>query len=165
MKKIICCLLVAVMLSACSGTKNSDTKQETNQENAPRKEGEKRVGDIIMVNGELGVVFAVTTDGKHGKAVSISETKCDWSSARSWCAKLGHGWRLPTKEELWVIYRKKSAVDPALSDNGYEALSNDWYWSSNSYDERSAWYVGMRSGYTLSGSKSFNYCVRAVSVF
>ena len=157
MKKIICCLLVAVMLSACGG--------ESKQENAPRKEGEKRVGDIVMVNDEFGVVFAVTTDGKHGKAVSISETKCDWSSARSWCAKLGHGWRLPTKEELWVIYRKKSAVDPALSDNGYEALSNDWYWSSNSYDERSAWYVYMGNGNTSRNYKYGNFYVRAVSVF
>ena len=145
------------MLSACGG--------ESKQENAPRKEGEKRVGDIVMVDDEFGVVFAVTTDGKHGKAVSISETKCDWSTARSWCAKLGHGWRLPSKEELLVICRKKSAVNQALSDNGYEVLSNDWYWSSNLYDEHFAWYVGMRSGYTLNGKKNFNYCVRAVTTF
>ena len=157
MKKIICCLLVAVMLSACGG--------ESKQENAPRKEGEKRVGDIVMVDGEFGVVFAVTTDGKHGKAVSVSETKCDWSTARSWCAKLGHGWSLPTKEELLVIYRKTSAVNSALSDNSYTTLSSGWYWASESNGDVSAWCVRMYDGLARTSNKGYDGGVRAVSAF
>ena len=157
MKKILCCLLVAVMLSACGG--------EGKQANAPRKDGEKRVGDIIMVDGEFGVVFAVTTDGKHGKAMSISETKCDWNSAKKWCTKLSYSWKLPTKDELLVVYRKKSAVDSALSGNGYTTLSKGWYWASESNGEVCAWRVGMGSGGTSSNSKDNYGYVRAVCIF
>ena len=157
MKKILYCLLVAVMLSACGG----DSKQE----NAPRKDGEKRVGDIVMVDGEFGVVFAVTTDGRHGKAVSVSETKCDWRSAKTWCTKLSYSWRLPTKDELMVVYRKKSAVNSALSDNGYEALSSGWHWASESNGEACAWSVYMGNGSSSYGNKNGNFSVRAVCIF
>ena len=157
MKKILCCLLVAVMLSACGG----DSKQE----NAPRKDGEKRVGDIVMVDGEFGVVFAVTTDGKHGKAMSISETKCNWDDAEKWCANYGVGLRLPSLDELQEIYRKKSAINSALSGNGYTTLSNGWYWASESNGEVCAWSVYMGDGDTHDYRKLNYHYVRAVSIF
>ena len=157
MKKILCCLLVAVMLSACGG----DSKQA----NAPRKEGEKRVGDIIMVDGEFGVVFAVTTDGKHGKAMSISETKCDWNSAKKWCTKLGYAWKLPTTDESQVIYRKKSAINSALSDNGFTTMSSGWYWASESNDEFCACCVGEGAGLANNDDKNLSCYVRAVCIF
>ena len=80
----------------------------------------RKVGDIIMVNGELGVVFAVTTDGQHGKAMSVSETECNWDKAKKWCADLGGGWRLPTKDELLIIYRiyTKKDVGTSATHNG-----------------------------------------------
>ena len=165
MKKIICCLLVAVMLSACSGTKNSDTKQETNQENAPRKEGEKRVGDIIMVNGELGVVFAVTTDGQHGKVMSASQTECAWDDAKKWCAYLGYGWKFPTIDELRVIRRNKAVINSALKTNGYTLLGEGYYWSSEISNEFCAWGVNLYDGYTVDLTKRNSYYVRAVTAF
>ena len=153
------------MLSACGGTKNSDTKQETNQETAPRKEGEKRVGDIIMVNGELGVVFAATTDGQHGKVMSASQTECVWDDAKKWCADLGYCWKLPTIDELLVIYRNKAVINSALKTNGYTMLGEWHYWSSEISDEFCAWYVTMSDGHTLDPYKSDSNYVRAVSTF
>ena len=151
MKKIICCLLVAVMLSACGGeTKNGD---------------EKRVGDVIMVNGELGVVFDVTANGRHGKVMSVSETKCNWNDAKDWCVSFGPAWRLPTKDELKEIYRNKDAINSVLSANDYTTLMDTLYWSSGIISESFVWYVSMRDGYTYNGCKSFNGYVRAVSAF
>ena len=125
----------------------------------------RKVGDIIMVGGEFGVVFAVTTDGRHGKAVSVSETECTWDNAKKWCAKLGYGWKLPTKDELQIIYRKKSAINSALSVNGYTTLKNEWYWSSTEYREFCAWDVSMYIGYTSTNPKNDSTYVRAVSAF
>ena len=78
----------------------------------------RKVGDIVVVNGELGVVFAVTTDGQHGKAVSVLETKCNWSNAKNWCTQIGTGWRLPTQEELKVIYENMRTINTSLKYAG-----------------------------------------------
>ena len=142
------------MLSACGG------------ETAPRKEGEKRVGDIIMIDGEFGVVFAVTSDGQHGKVMSVFETECNLDKAKTWCTtKLGCDWRLPTKDELQVIYRKKSAVNSALYANGFTTLSNDRYWSLKTTDESNVWVVNMYNGDPCYSTKYDHYYVRAVSAF
>ena len=139
------------MLSACGGV---------------RREGEKRVGDIIMVNGELGVVFAITSDGLHGKAVSVSKTKCDWYDAKTWCANLGPAWKLPTIDELRVIYRNKAVINSALQTNGYATLSY-FYWSSESHNEKGfcAWHVLMDNGNTGNYLKDSGNHVRAVAAF
>lgn len=169
LKKIIYCLLLAVMLTACGG---ETKKSEANREEAPRKEetrrkeGEKRVGDIIMVNDALGVVFAVTTDGQHGKVMSVSETKCTWDKAKIWCAQYGRGWRLPNKEELKTIYYKGNTLNTALSANRHQKLyDTGWYWSSDEYYSDGAWYVSMFGGYTGYTNKYYDYYVRAVSAF
>ena len=155
MKKIICCLLLAMVLTSCDGLMRKLT---------PRAEGEVRVGDIIMVDGEMGVVFAVTSDGKHGKVMSTSQTKGDWYEARSWCADYGYGWRLPSEDELRVIYRNKSLLNSALDDGGYAGLGNMFYWAAEE-DGVCAWYVDMDDGYNRYNNKGNRYYVRAVSAF
>ena len=123
-----------------------------------------KVGDIIMVGGEMGIVYAVTSDGQHGKVVSVMEGWCDWEAAKQWCAQHGRGWRLPSKEDLWVIYRKKGVLNQILTANGYTALYG-WCWSSTEYDTNRAWGVSMRSGYHYASLKSNYNEVHAVSVF
>ena len=159
MKKIICCLLLAMVLTSCDGLMRKLT---------PRAEGEVRVGDIIMVDGEMGIVFAVTSDGKHGKVMSTSQTECDWYEAHSWCADCGYGWRLPSKDELRVISNNRSLLNSALDDGGYTELGNDhdWYWAAKEEDERCAWLVRVYYGDIIThGNKLGNYFVRAVSDF
>ena len=156
MKKIICCLLLAMVLTSCDGLMRKLT---------PKAEGEVRVGDIIMVEGEMGVVFAVTSDGKHGKVVSISQTIGDWNEARSWCADYGDGWRLPLEDELQVICRNKSLLNSALDDGGYTVLGDKYYWAAEEKDENGAWGVSMSGGRTYSYNKNRDVYVRAVSVF
>ena len=159
------------MLSACGGeTKKSETKQEeinATQESASKKESEKRVGDIIMVNGEMGVVFTVTADGQHGKVMSVSQIeKCIWNDAKAWCANLGQGWKLPTKDELLVIYSRKSVINSALSANNYQLIdANACYWSSDKEVDNYMWIVSMENGETDGEGKYNHDSVRAVSAF
>ncbi len=156
MKKIICCLLLAMVLISCDGLMRKLT---------PRAEGEVRVGDIIMVDGEMGVVFAATSDGKHGKVMSTSQTKCNWYEARSWCADYGYGWRLPSTDELKVICNNRSLLNSALDDGGYAELGKDFYWAIKEEDEECAGLVRMDDGFTTIDYKCFGHYVRAVSAF
>ena len=36
--------------------------------------------------------------------------KMDWNDAKKACARLGAGWRLPTKDELNLLYQKKDKI-------------------------------------------------------
>lgn len=124
-----------------------------------------KVGDIIVVNGELGIVITVTSDGQHGKAMSVSQTRGAWGQAKTWCAQYGRGWRLPKKDELKIIYSKKEALNSALTANGYEVLGT-WCWSSEEYYSNCAWLVTMTNGDTnFDFKRNFNHYVRAVSAF
>lgn len=124
-----------------------------------------KVGDIIMVGGEMGIVYAVTSDGQHGKVVSVTQGQCSWEAAKQWCVQYGRGWRLPSKDELVVISRKRDVLNPILEANGYTDLYGGWHWSSTESNEFFAWYVSMRNGSTYDTSKNDYLYVRAVSAF
>ena len=81
-----------------------------------------------------------------------------WDKAKKACANLGDGWRLPTKDELNLIYENKNVVG---------GFANDYYWSSTEYDE---WRVYaqyfMNGGYLKVISKdNYIYHLRAVRAF
>ncbi|MBQ8853480.1 MAG: TIR domain-containing protein [Alistipes sp.] len=109
------------------------------------------------------------TDGAYNmakvKAIPGWKTKYP---AFKWCADLGEGWYLPSKEELLTIYKYKDKLNPKLTDK----LSG-WYWSSTESDKQfsdsgyfCAWYVLMSNGNTNHNYKYiFNGYVRAVSAF
>ncbi len=123
-----------------------------------------KVGDIIMVGGEMGIVYTVTSDGQHGKVVSVMRRECTWEAAKQWCAQYGRGWRMPSRDELVVIYRKKGVLNPILEANGYTGLY-DGLWSSMEYNSDCAWLVRMYNGNAYYYAKSLDYYVRAVSAF
>jgi len=121
------------------------------------------VGDFIEINGKPGVVFEVTSDHKHGKAVGVTQTNCDWKTAVEWCAKQGEGWRLPTKRETVEISIRLDTINRTLKAKGYKILDG-WVWSSDEYDEDRAWAVSMVFGDNHC-SKTHYYNVRAVTTF
>ena len=101
------------------------------------------------------------TDGVYN--MTKVKARPDWQSkypAFKWCADLGEGWYLPSKEELRTIYNHKDKLNSNLTDK----LSG-WYWSSKEYNEFCAWGVKVGSGFTGSNNKYDNYYVRAVSAF
>ncbi len=122
-----------------------------------------KIGDYYDNNNRQGVVFAVTPDGKHGKIISLTQSKLSWESSETWCSNLGVGWRLPTKEELSIIYRNIDTLNKTLITMGIEITK--WYWSSNSEKDKWAWIVFMSNGNACEMPKYDSHYVRAVCTF
>ena len=45
--------------------------------------------------------------------------KMDWEDAKEACAKLGEGWRLPTRVELVILYEIKDSINNLYKDATY----------------------------------------------
>ena len=147
MKKIVYCLVLAVMLSACGGGKSAEKGY--------------KIGDVVMVDGELGVVFAVTTDGQHGKVVSVPETICGFDKAAAWCSNLGSSWRLPTRDELRIMHMHRKVINSSLSKNG-----DTLYYIPNYLDKDLDEFLWIRNEVTGRWEKVYeNMHLRAVASF
>jgi hypothetical protein len=77
--------------------------------------------------------------------------KFTWEDAKEACATLGDGWRLPTREELHLMWLNK--------DDSFAAAT---YWSSSEGNNGGAWYQFFDYGYQYSYHKYNAYYVRAV---
>ena len=77
----------------------------------------------------------------------------NWEDAKKLCEDLGNGWRLPTKEELNLMWLNRE------STGGFAAAS---YWSSSCYNNNIAWFQHFYNGIQHGGSKNFTNYVRAV---
>jgi len=109
-----------------------------------------KIGDVITVGGKKGVVFEVSSDGQHGKVVSLYESEeGDWYSANKWCSEMyGRAWRLPTTDEWLVIYKRLYSINSTLACYGYtqigenSEISGGEYWAFESDAENLvAWTV------------------------
>jgi hypothetical protein len=54
-----------------------------------------------------------------------------WKEAKQTFAELGDGWRLPTKDELNLMYINKVVIG---------GFANDNYWSSTEFNNFNAWF-------------------------
>jgi len=101
----------------------------------------------------------------NGRKIEVAEQdfpeQMTWMDAIRACEKLGKGWRLPSKEELKVVYEQlyKKGKGNFKTDN--------WYWSSSENNANSAWYFYFEDGeayYTGDYDVDKNYTrhVRAV---
>ena len=107
------------------------------------------------------------TDGAYNmaKVKAISGWR-DKYPVFKWCADLGEGWYLPSKEELLTIYKNKDKLNLKLTDKLI-----GWYWSSTEdnckdiFGDFCAWSVAMLSGDTYRSIKRSKRYVRAVSAF
>ena len=80
----------------------------------------------------------------------------NWDEAKKACADLGDGWRLPTKDELNILYQNKDKIG---------GFASNYYWSSTEYDNDGAWIQSFSSGNQFVNFKfRLNY-VRAVRNF
>ena len=145
---------------------SSNTQSRSYSQTAQTAEKTYKVGDYYDVKGRIGVVFVVTPDGKHGKIISANRASnmLTWVNARTWCSNLGRDWRLPTREELLVIYKNRDALNLALVAMG-DKIPKSIHWSSSEYDSYMAWSINMDGGYTDYGNKNASFYVRAVSAF
>lgn len=125
----------------------------------------RKVGDIITINGVKGVVFEVSSNGQHGKVLSISEEYTTWDKAPEWCSGLGEGWVVPTKDEVGAMFKKSKVVDAALVAKGFESIFGKVFWTSDASDEYSGWSVYMDDGFAGVNAKYYYNYVRAVHTF
>jgi len=123
-----------------------------------------------------GIVFYVTTGGLHGL---IAETQ-DQSVLSSWynaqdiiSTKANHSdagalftdWRLPTKNELNLLYSQKSVVG-GFADGGYwSSTENDYSYSYGYSASNGVWYQGFIYGNLGSNAKYNSAYVRAIRAF
>ena len=135
----------------------------TKVEEAPKYE--------IGLNNDLGgYVIYVTNNGLHGLVAAtqdLSTSGVNWYSAFNLVNDPANhdaaginftDWRLPTKDELNMMYKKKDAIG---------GFANNYYWSSTGYANYAAWIQGFNSGgqyYTNNFTYKTNR-VRAVRAF
>ena len=102
-------------------------------------------------------VFAQSTV-KIGNLEVMTEDlgKMTWEDAKKACADLGDGWRLPTKDELNMMYENKDK----MGGFGY-----GYYWSSTEYNTANAWIQSLSNGIQQGYNEYNNHYVRAVRAF
>ncbi len=160
MKKLL------LLLSALFALSNTAFSQSSHVKNATAKPSTLvKLGDVIMVNGTMGVVFQINEEGNHGTIVSLSQTKCNWNDAMAWCVSLGNNWRMPSIKELVKICRFNKAASDFNRAINNEAELFGWYWSLNECDLENAWGMGLNRGSVTSANKSHEAYVRAVCYF
>ena len=90
--------------------------------------------------------------------------------AKEFCAKLGKGWRLPTKDELLTLFEKRREMGKDYLtghdvDNSGEPYP--FYWSSTADDKGKQWWVNMSDGRQFLQRRPAKgyFLVRAVRLF
>jgi TolB-like protein len=107
-----------------------------------------------------GIVF-FAMGGKH---MEVSELLGEyfWSNARSAARNYQGGgysdWRLPTKDELNLVYQN-------LRAKNIGSLDDSWHWSSSENIGNDAWSQRFSDGYQNDRSKTRTSSVRAVRAF
>lgn len=151
MKKLLTlvCVLSALLITSCMV--GPSYEEDNSYDPQPDPQPELKIGDIYKIEGKTGVVWAVSKDGTHGRIISLEQTKCKWDEAQQWCSELGEGWRLPTVQELQMIYELKNNQD--FNDGIFfadapEMMWGQWYWSGEEYNSTNAWGVHMGGGST-----------------
>jgi hypothetical protein len=76
-----------------------------------------------------------------------------WKDAIVTCAELGKGWRLPTKDELNMLYQNKDKIG---------GFARTIYCSSTQFDASHVWYQSFNNGNQIRNRKTLAYYVRAV---
>ena len=110
-----------------------------------------------------GIVINIDETGTHGMLISEADLGSgDWDQAVLLCNKYSNegfdDWRLPTIEELHIIYENKNLA------NNFE---QNWFWSSTEDAENSdyAFHLGFISGDEMSVPKQHGKFIRAVRNF
>ncbi|MDR3020407.1 MAG: DUF1566 domain-containing protein [Treponema sp.] len=119
--------------------------------------GSYRIGD----KGPGGGTIFSARDGKYMECSDELGT-ANWSTARILAQNYDggglHDWRLPTKDELNLMY-----VNLKLRNLG--GFSDGWYWSSSEGSSGNAWLQRFSDGYQSVVNKTDTYRVRAVRSF
>ena len=125
-----------------------------------------KVGDVIEVNGKKGVVFVVSSDGKHGRVVSLDGIEGTWHEAIEWGKSYCQGWRLPNVDEMRLLRGVLKDVNEAIFFADGQKIPPLSHWTSFDFED------GIHAGFIrmdceASGwkTKDTNLDARAVAAF
>ena len=117
---------------------------------------------------------ATDATSSNNGMVNLNEIKnlSNWETnypAFAWCASLGDGWYLPSRDELLLIYENRVAVNNGLVEKGRNKMSQTFHWSSSEMENELAWGCGFSEDSFLGGNgydeKHLNESLRAVCAF
>lgn len=98
------------------------------------------IGDIY--NG--GIIFVFNRSDNTGKIAHLDDAgPMPWQDAAKIHEQLGEGWRLPTFDELEIMYQ---TIGPGATNSG--EFTNGLYWSATDYDEYQARLIRFSDGNT-----------------
>jgi hypothetical protein len=130
----------------------------------------RAVNDSLSGVSDISITTDMMIDADSariiGKAIIIGKlvvsendfpTAMNWDEAKAVCTLLGKGWRLPTKDELNILYQNKFKIGGFEGDNDH-----DVHWSSTENDSLNAWFQIFTTGNQFSSSKDYTFYVRAV---
>jgi hypothetical protein len=117
--------------------------------------------ETITING---IEYNLIPIEKQSKQIILKQTlefevypkdlgRHNWKNAKKVCEDLGDGWRLPTREELHLIWLNKDSIGGFVNNN---------YWSSTEYNLNNAWVQLFGNGEQNGYNKNSKYNVRAV---
>lgn len=89
----------------------------------------------------------------NGLEISDNLGYMTWNEAVETCKKLGPGWRLPTKNELNMLYKNRKEIG---------GFAYNYYWSSTEVDNLDAWFQDFDDGVQYFNYKFTTFYVRAV---
>ena len=119
-----------------------------------------KVGDAALG----GIVFSIDESGQHGLVCQKEDIPglMSFEDAMAACKASAEGgknnWRLPTREELTLLYEK-------LRKSGKTHFDNEWYWTSEKYDEHNIYSVDLLHGQIFPHFEGEHSHVRAVRKF
>ena len=168
MKKILY-LGIVLMFASCGANESeseSSTANESESESSTVNESESESSTVNFARREASTI-------KIGNLEVMTEDlgEMNWDEAKKACKNLGDGWRLPTKDELNLLYENKEKIG-GFAKNGIGFGKFGIYWSSSelgksrtALSSSSAWKQTFTSGRKSHGNKNDTYYVRAVRDF
>ena len=143
--------------TAASATTDNAAPVTSTMEN--NKNSDQKIPDCIASNDDATNADIVDYIGKPIKIENLEVAEKDfpnymeWEDAKKECEKLGRRWRLPTKDELNIMYQNKSKIG---------GFANEDYWSSTEYGVLYVWNQSFLTGDQFNFNKGSSAYVRAV---
>ena len=139
-------LLIFILFVSCSSPSDS-TNESHKSDESPSYAQIKIIRESAKIIGE-----PVRIEGLEVAQNDFPE-EINWDDAGKACKALGDGWRLPTKDELNLMYLNKDRIG---------GFANNNYWSSKVYLNDFAWLQFFYNGFQDVSVKSNLNFVRAV---
>ena len=123
-----------------------------------KKEGEADLEDVVKIEHEIEKKYSqpkpiILEQHLNFEVYPEDLGQYSWETAKKVCEDLGDGWRLPTREELHLMWVNKDSI------GGFAAA---YYWSSSESNNNYAWGQYFNFGYQNYYGKLATYYVRAV---